>query len=110
MDLLADEILEDATLSNIKITALSVRTILQNLKINSASGPDEISPCILKKNPENEISAPLATFFNLSLQTGNFPTRWKEANASPIFKKGKNSLIKNYRPISLLSCISKVME
>jgi hypothetical protein len=44
------------------------------------------------------------------LRNGIFPTKWKSANVVSIFKKGDNSLPTNYRPISLLHCLSKVFE
>jgi hypothetical protein len=48
--------------------------------------------------------------FNLSLQTGNFPDKLKMSRTVPIFKSGDPSLCDNYRPISLLSSISKILE
>ena len=57
------------------------------------------------------IHEPLTRLFNKSLRAGHFPTSWKQANVTPIFKnKGTNSEPTNYRPISLLSCISKIFE
>ena len=100
---------EDATMENIKITALTVQSVLQNLKTNAASGPDNISPRFLKRNV-NEISPSLARIFNFSLQTSNYPEIWKDANITPIHKKGETSNTKNYRPISLLSCVGKAFE
>ena len=46
----------------------------------------------------------------MSLQLRKFPSEWKNANVTPIFKKDSPSDIKNYRPISLISVIGKVME
>ena len=46
---------------------------------------------------------------NLSLTLKQFPQEWKSANVVPIHKKGDND-IKNYRPISLLSNVIKIME
>ena len=49
--------------------------------------------------------------FNKSLRSGIFPEMWKEANIHPIYKKkGSQSDPTNYRPISLLSTLSKIME
>ena len=48
--------------------------------------------------------------FDLSLSRETFNTNWKQANVTPVFKKGDSSLTNNYRPISLLSVVSKVME
>lgn len=46
----------------------------------------------------------------MSLQQAIFPSQWKRANVSPVFKNNKPNEVKNYRPISLLSVISKCME
>ena len=47
---------------------------------------------------------------NFSLQSGQVPSTWKEANVSPVHKKDDPSIISNYRPISLLNTVGKVME
>jgi hypothetical protein len=57
-----------------------------------------------------EIAAPLAHIFNLSLGTGIFPHKLKQCRVVPIFKAGSNTECDNYRPISLLSSISKILE
>ena len=56
------------------------------------------------------MAEPLSRFFNLSFPLGVFPSYWKIANIVPIHKKDGRQQIKNYRPVSLLSNISKVME
>ena len=48
--------------------------------------------------------------FKKSLRLGIFPEDWKLANIVPIFKKGRRDFVENYRPISLLPVISKVLE
>jgi hypothetical protein len=57
-----------------------------------------------------EISQPLAHIFNLSITTGTFPNKFKVSRTVPIFKAGNSELCDNYRPISLLSSLSKVLE
>ena len=57
-----------------------------------------------------ELANPLSKLFNLSLQTGKVPNIWKEANVTPIHKKDEKCLVNNYRPVSLLSTIGKIME
>ena len=64
----------------------------------------------LLKESLNIISKPLAYIFNKSLSIGKFPNQWKMANIVPIHKGNENNVIKNYRPISLLSCLGKVFE
>ena len=57
------------------------------------------------------MTIPLTKLFNKSLTTGKYPTTWKQAHVRPIFKnKGSPSDPTNYRPISLLPCLSKVFE
>jgi Reverse transcriptase (RNA-dependent DNA polymerase) len=53
---------------------------------------------------------PILFIFNLSLHTGVVPEKLKVAKAIPIYKKGDSSLPSNYRPISLLSIINKMLE
>jgi hypothetical protein len=57
-----------------------------------------------------EIAAPLSHIFNLSLRSGVFPNKLKQARVIPIFKSGDHLECDNYRPISLLSSISKILE
>ena len=51
-----------------------------------------------------------AAYFNLSIQTGIFPDELKIASVTPIFKGGENWNLGNYRPISVFSCFSKILE
>jgi hypothetical protein len=56
------------------------------------------------------IAIPLSHIFNISLSTGVFPSKLKQCRVTPIFKAGSHLECDNYRPISLLSSISKVLE
>jgi hypothetical protein len=58
----------------------------------------------------NEIAVPLAHIFNLSLISGDFPSKLKQCRVIPIYKAGDQLECDNYRPISLLSSISKILE
>ena len=64
---------------------------------------------MLKISPE-KIAKPLLILFNKSLQQSKYPSNWKSAHVIVIFKKGDTSLPSNYRPISLLSFVCKLME
>ncbi len=77
--------------------------------INKASGPDEISHKMLKETSKT-ICLPLSIVFNRSIQEASYPNCWKKANVMPLFKKGNRDMPANYRPISLISCVGKVME
>jgi len=48
--------------------------------------------------------------FNLSLSTGQVPSKLKIAKIIPVYKKGKVDVLSNYRPISLLSIFDKLLE
>ena len=97
-------IIEDITLSE-----ADVFSVLHNLDINKAQGPDGI-PARLLKETARQISPSLTVLFNKSLSTGVLPHDWKLANVVPVHKKDNKEHVENYRPISLLSLISKVLE
>ena len=59
---------------------------------------------------QNNIALPLQIIFNKSLHQSQYPTNWKLAHVIAVFKKGDSSLPSNYRPISLISCVGKIME
>ena len=82
-----------------------VYTIVTNLK-NSAPGYDEVTAGILKLSLP-VINGPLTHILNLSLLEGVFPSELKVANALPLYKADGDMLFNNYRPVSLLSVLSK---
>ena len=71
--------------------------------------PDNISNRMLKA-VAHEISVPLSILFNRSLGEGSFPDFWKCPNVLPLYKKGDKSALSNYRPVSLLSGVGKLLE
>ena len=80
----------------------------RTLDTTKACEPDEIPARILKECAL-EIS-PLCSLFNTSLRAGKVPDGWKKSNVTPAHKKDSRENVSNYRPMSLLSIISKVME
>ena len=82
---------------------------MKSLKNKTSSGHDGISIRLLKYlSPA--LLKPLTLIINQSLITGLFPEKLKIAKVQPLFKKGDEEQIENYRPISLLTSISKVFE
>ena len=102
-------LIENVTLHHIHITVSEVEDNLSTLDVNKAIGVDVISHKVLKNTTES-ISKPLCALFNKSLQTATFPRKWKESLVLLLFKKRDKTKVGNYRPISLLSCVGKLME
>ena len=96
-------------LSHVNFRPRDIKRKLHKLDTNKASGPDGISAKVLK-NCAVELAAPLAKLFRFSFSRGYFPSQWKVASVVPVHKKNSRSCPSNYRPISLLTIISKVME
>ena len=72
-------------------------------------GTDNIHPRLLQVTAPF-IANPLTKLFNKSLSSGYFPEDFKKAKIIPVPKGGDLTDIGNYRPISLLSCVSKILE
>ena len=82
---------------------------IQNLKQGKSAGPDNI-PTVILKDAADCICKPLTMIFNSSFRLGTFPDRWKIARITPIYKSGAKDDTNNYRPISILSVLSKLYE
>ena len=83
--------------------------ILKSIKRNKATGLDDLPPCLLKDSAAI-LSAPPAYLINLSITTGIFPIDWKKAKITPVHTPGLFSILDNYRPMSILPVISKIIE
>ena len=99
----------DSVLDSIRISVQDVNDVLRNNDVKKACGPGHINPRFLKEGA-HILSQPLSVLFNRSLSQGYFPSQWKDGYLTPIHKKDDKSLPSNYRPISLLDPIGKVME
>lgn len=86
-----------------------IKSIINSLRTSSAPGWDNITVTTLKKIVSH-ITVPLTYICNLSFTTGIFPDICKKATICPIYKSGDKCSPTNYRPISLLSVLSKIIE
>ena len=78
-------------------------------KLPTSSGPDGY-PVILLKKTIGALSQPLSQMFGSFMSVGRMPSSWKEANVTPLYKKGPSSDPANYRPVSQTSVFCKLME
>ena len=99
----------DSVLDSIFISVQDVRDALDNLDVKKSCGPNRFSPRLLREGVPM-LSQPLSIVFNRSLRQGYFPSPWKDGHLTPIHKKDDKLLPSNYRPISLLDPVGKIME
>jgi hypothetical protein len=91
------------------VTVNQVLKVLKLTKTSKAAGIDTIPGRIIK-DISNELATPVMFLINKSLESGTFPTYEKTAKITPLHKSGDRSNIDNYRPISVLNVLSKVIE
>ena len=91
------------------IVASDIIKIIDKFNPNKSAGHDNVGNYIIKKVGK-EIVKPLTHIFNLSLSTGVVPDKLKIAKVIPIYKKADSAMFSNNRPVSLLSCFSKILE
>ena len=99
----------DMEISQIQESVDDVTKHLSGLDTSKACGPDGISARLLKECSQ-QIAPSLCEIFNQSLSSGQITTEWKSADITPIHKKDSKEPAENYRPISLLPIVSKVLE
>ena len=98
--------------NDFKFTPVTSEYILKELKSLSgskATGLDGL-PARLLKTAAPHIYLPITYLINFSLSTGKFPQEWKLARVTPIHKDVARDDVNNYRPISILPMISKLLE
>ena len=91
------------------VSEKSILTILKATQVSKAAGIDNLSGCFLKDGAKN-LSKPISNLYNLSITSEKFPDICKVAKLKPLYKKGSLTESCNYRPISLLPLILKVIE
>ena len=78
---------------------------MSNIDVNKAKGPDSIGNQVL-----TNLSESLCMLFNLIANKYHFPNEWKTSEIVPMFSDGNKQEVANYRQISLLSTVSKLLE
>ena len=91
------------------ISIAFVERELRHVDRNKATGTDSLPPSLLK-DCSRFLASPLAHILNLSLNNSTVPSMWKLAKISPTFKSGKLEHAENYRLISVLPVLSKILE
>ena len=84
-----------------------LRTI-NSLKARQSTGPDNISSYPIKK--KSPLGKPISLLINKSLEDGIIPDIFLNTTIIPIYKSKNKALLSNYRPISLLCSLSKILE
>jgi len=100
---------ETEKLGLVSVTKKQVRDKIDNLNKNKATGPDGISTRVLKELAP-VLDEGLTVLFNRMIAEAHVPRSWRDAHVTPIHKKGARSDPGNYRPVSLTSQCSKLME
>ena len=86
-----------------------VNNELNNLNVNKSTGYDEIQARFLKDG-SSEIREVITYLINLSITTNVFPDEFKFAKVKPLYKKNDKTEVENFRPVSILSTLSKILE
>ena len=99
----------DSIMKTKQLSMNELKDAFFSLKINKSPGYDDISFNVVKKC-FSSLCEPMKYMFNLSIEKGIFPDDLKIAKVTPIYKADDKSNLSNYRPISVLSCFSKILE
>ena len=100
----------DASLISVDSVTLEEVTIaIKSLKGNLTAGHDQV-PAFLLKDCSFYLAPAIQKLINSILANSTFPSRWKISKITPVFKNGSKTNVSNYRPVALLSNLSKVFE
>jgi hypothetical protein len=91
------------------VTEQEVVSLAKSLKGKPSAGYDDIPESLVKQCIQL-IKGPLTHIYNLLLMSGVFPDDWKAAKVKPLHKKGDRYDIQNYRPISIITVLAKLLE
>lgn len=95
--------------NDFNLNMTDVEVAISSLNETKSNSPDGI-PAIVFRRTIHSIKVPLLILFQLSLDTMKYPNEWKISFITPILKSGDISNVENYRPISILSTISKIFD
>lgn len=104
-----DEHAADSEFQLQPVSRQELEEVVKSLKGRSAPGCDGIPTRVIKNNIDILIH-PILHIVNLSILVGHFPCALKTARVIPIYKSGPKGIFSNYRPISLLATLSKIIE
>ena len=103
-----DQVYEKKENNFVKLSEDEIKEALSNLDANEACGPDDFSRIVLKNLLNLAKSLPLV--FKNCINKESFPSQWKVSEVAPICKKNDTADISQYRPICLLSNMSKFFK
>ena len=106
---LSDMKCENTILSNFSISKTYLNQIITEHDITKSRGPDGLPPIFFQRMAR-EMTTILHSVFKNIKRVRKIPDKWKVAAVSPIYKKGEKRLLENYRPVSLLNIICKLLE
>lgn len=92
-----------------EVSEAEVEILIENMDVSKNSNIDNINAFLLKECLLCSVNK-VRYLFNCVLHSGKFPDEWKRATIVPLFKGGDRLVTSNYRPISLLSALGKIME
>ena len=96
-------------MADIQISTKGIESLLKKLSPHKSSGPDQHKHIVVQ-NLHKELAPIVQVIFQRSIDQAKLPSILKQANMSPIFKKGDTIDPANYRPISLTCALCKVLE
>ena len=104
-----DHVSIDSPFKFTNVSVGEVKSLLRNIDPSKATGYDTIPPKLVKA-AANELSQPISSLVNMSLSLSCFPHELKKSETSPLYKGQNNLEPQNYRPLSVLTCLSKIFE
>ena len=108
-DFCRDRLPENTKFNIPNIEKQTIVAYLSHLDVSKATGTDNIGPRLLKLAAPH-IADDIAFICNHSISNSTFPNKWKTAKVSPLYKNGPHDDVNNYRPISILPILSKILE